>query len=131
MCKTSLRHPRTGRAARSLADTARGGTVFHVTPEQWDTLVDRVGGLPLARAAGQQPVHFVPRQHYRRAALHDCYGGQRQGGISTPAQSPIILLFSSPRGADFGYRDGQTSEGLYLYTGEGQRDARPRPSGGC
>ena len=100
---------------------ARGGTVFHVTPEQWDTLVDRVGGLPLARAAGQQPVHFVPRQHYRRAALHDRYGGQRQGGISTPAQSPIILLFSSPRGADFGYRDGWTSEGLYLYTGEGQR----------
>ena len=100
---------------------ARGGTVFHVTPEQWDTLVDRVGGLPLALAAGQQPVHFVPRQHYRRAALHDRYGGQRQGGISTPAQSPIILLFSSPRGSDFGYRDGWTSEGLYLYTGEGQR----------
>ena len=53
--------------------------------------------------------------------LHDRFGGQRQGGISTPAQSPIVLLFSSPRGADYGYQDGWTAEGLYLYTGEGQR----------
>jgi 5-methylcytosine-specific restriction protein A len=33
----------------------------------------------------------------------------------------VILLFSSPRGADYGYSDGWTSEGLYVYTGEGQR----------
>src|SRR4051812_28254616 len=58
---------------------ARGGTVFHVTPAQWDALVDRVGGLPLAQADGYRLVHFVPRQRYRRAALHDRYGGQRQG----------------------------------------------------
>jgi 5-methylcytosine-specific restriction protein A len=100
---------------------ARGGTVFRVAPEQWDALVDRAGSLPLPRAGDPPSVHFVPRQRYRRAALHDRHGGQRQGGISTPAGSPIVLLFSSPRGADYGYQDGWTAEGLYLYTGEGQR----------
>lgn len=100
---------------------ARGGTAFHVTPEQWDALVDLAGGGPLAEAPGRQPLVFVPRQHYRRAALHDRYGGQRQGGIATPADHPIILLFSSPRGSAYGYRDGWTAEGFYLYTGEGQR----------
>jgi len=36
---------------------------------------------------------FVPRQIYRRRDLHHQFGGQQQGGVSTPARFPIILLF--------------------------------------
>src|SRR5665213_2753622 len=31
---------------------------------------------------------FVPRQIYRRRDLHHQFGGQQQGGVSTPAQFP-------------------------------------------
>ncbi len=64
---------------------------------------------------------FVKGNEYRRQDLHNLYGGQRQGGISTPAEHPMIFLFSSPRGEEYGYKDGWTESGLYLYTGEGQR----------
>jgi len=52
------------------------------------------------------PIDLVPGSAYRRSDLHDALGGQRQGGISTPARYPVILLFSSHRGAEFGYEDG-------------------------
>ena len=76
---------------------ARGGTVFHVTPEQWDTLVDRVGGLPLARAAGQQPVHFVPRQHYRRAPCTTATAANGRAA-SAPRRSPRSSCSSAAPG---------------------------------
>lgn len=62
---------------------------------------------------------FVIDQEYRRRDLHDENGGQRQGGISTPARHPIVLLFTSEAGQAYGYRDGW-EEGVFLYTGEGQ-----------
>ncbi len=58
---------------------------------------------------------------YRRRDIHAKYGGQEQGGISTPSDRPYIFLFSSPRGAEHGYIDGPKPNGQYLYTGEGQR----------
>ena len=58
---------------------------------------------------------------YRRRSLHGEYGGQQQGGISTPSYQNFIFLFSSPRAKEFGYEDGWSEEGIYLYTGEGQR----------
>jgi len=64
---------------------------------------------------------FEVGQQYRRRALHELYGGQEQGGISTPSSHPFIFLFSSPRGAEHGYVDGPKPNGQYLYTGEGQR----------
>lgn len=57
---------------------------------------------------------------WRRSEIHDMFGGQRQGGISTPAGSPYIILFSSPRGNEYGYKDGWDNNGFYRYTGEGQ-----------
>lgn len=63
---------------------------------------------------------FVPGTLYRRRDLHDRYGGQQQGGISTPANHPFIMLFTTDRGQDYGYRDGWNEEGVYIYTGEGQ-----------
>lgn len=65
-------------------------------------------------------IDLIPGQLYRRRDLHDRYGGQRQGGISIPRNWPVIFLFSSPRGREFGYEDGWTEDGFYIYTGEGQ-----------
>jgi 5-methylcytosine-specific restriction protein A len=67
------------------------------------------------------PPEFIVGEIYRRRSLHEEYGGQRQGGISTPANSPLMFLFTSDSGHQYGYRDGfQEDSGTYLYTGEGQ-----------
>jgi 5-methylcytosine-specific restriction protein A len=64
---------------------------------------------------------FIPGHLYRRSELHNRYGGQRQGGISTPAHHPLILLFTGASGEQHGYTDGWSGDGLFLYTGEGQQ----------
>ena len=64
---------------------------------------------------------FIQGHVYRRRDLHDRYGGQRQGGISTPSQYPFILLFTGESGEQHGYADGWSADGLFLYTGEGQQ----------
>jgi 5-methylcytosine-specific restriction protein A len=48
------------------------------------------------------------------------FGGQRQGGISTPTDAPVILLFTGESGALYGYHDGPQEDGTFWYTGEGQ-----------
>ena len=63
---------------------------------------------------------FVLGRTYRRRDLHVLYGGQQQGGISTPAQRTLIMLFTGAQGHQYGYRDGWTEDGVFLYTGEGQ-----------
>lgn len=63
---------------------------------------------------------FVLGQTYNRRELHSLYGGQRQGGISTPSDHPFILLFTGVQGQQYGYKDGWSEDGLFLYTGEGQ-----------
>jgi 5-methylcytosine-specific restriction protein A len=42
----------------------------------------------------------------KRSKIHARLGGQQQGGISTPSGKPYIIIFSSPRGEEFGYEDG-------------------------
>ena len=66
-------------------------------------------------------VVFSPGQMYRRRNLHEKFGGQRQGGISTPAKAPFIFLITGDSGKQHGYSDEWTNEGIFLYTGEGQR----------
>lgn len=63
---------------------------------------------------------FVPGQEYVRREIHDQYGGQQQGGISTPAKHDFIMLFTGEQGEQYGYLDSWTTEGRFLYTGEGQ-----------
>lgn len=63
---------------------------------------------------------FVQGQVYRRRDLHKPFRGQRQGGISTPSQGSAILLFTGESGEQYGYRDGWSNEGIFLYTDEGQ-----------
>ncbi|EMR73042.1 hypothetical protein MCGE09_00267 [Thaumarchaeota archaeon SCGC AB-539-E09] len=65
-------------------------------------------------------VSFEKGKAYQRKRLHDNYGGQRQGGISTSAKYPIIMLFDTTSGHEYGYRDGFTEDGIYEWTGEGQ-----------
>lgn len=61
----------------------------------------------------------VGKQYHRSSEIHDVYGGQRQGGISTPANSPDIFIFTSQSGEQYGYQD-EFVEGVFWYTGEGQ-----------
>ncbi|NDV90499.1 HNH endonuclease [Alteromonas sp. 345S023] len=61
----------------------------------------------------------VGKEYNRRSEIHDVYGGQAQGGISTPKNHPFIFIFTSDSGAQHGYRD-EYIDGLFWYTGEGQ-----------
>jgi 5-methylcytosine-specific restriction protein A len=62
----------------------------------------------------------VGEVYNRRADIHGPYGGQRQGGISTPTGRPFVFLFTGESGEQYGYRDGWEDHGVFLYTGEGQ-----------
>jgi len=63
----------------------------------------------------------VGRTYNRRDDLHHRFRGQQQGGISTPADQPFIMLFTGESGEQYGYRDGWDENGVFLYTGEGQK----------
>lgn len=63
---------------------------------------------------------FIQGQIYCRRDIHKAYGGQWQGGISTPANQSFILIFIGPTGQQYGYNDEWTGGILFLY-GEGQR----------
>lgn len=65
-------------------------------------------------------MELTPGQEYRRRDLHEAFGGQQQGGISTPVDSDVILLFTGATGEQYGYRD-EFKNGVFEYTGEGQR----------
>ena len=64
---------------------------------------------------------FVPGGIYRRRDLHGLFGGQRQGGISTPSAQNFIMLFAGEQAEHYGYQHGWSKEGVYLYAGVGQR----------
>ncbi len=62
---------------------------------------------------------FEIAQRYRRRDLHAQFGGQRQGGISTPQNHPLIFLITGESGTAYGYHDGWDGD-TYRYFGEGQ-----------
>lgn len=60
-------------------------------------------------------------EYSRRNDIHGVFGGQQQGGISTPKGHPYVFIFTGKSGTQYGYEDGwHESEGVFLYTGEGQ-----------
>jgi len=63
----------------------------------------------------------VGRKYHRRREIHGRFGGQMQGGISTPADHPLIFLFAGSSGKAYGYEDLPGPDGTFWYTGEGQR----------
>lgn len=62
---------------------------------------------------------FKQNMIYKKTIIHKQFGGQTQGGISTPSEFPMILLFHTSRGVRYGYEDGWSDDGTYLYSGEG------------
>jgi 5-methylcytosine-specific restriction protein A len=68
----------------------------------------------------EAPDRFAIGRVYRRSELHDDYGGQRQGGISTPRQHPVIFIFTGTGGLVHGYADEWDADGVFHYYGEGR-----------
>ncbi len=99
--------------------TARVGSNFRLSDaqaERLETLWRDAGAKASAAGIGELSAGSL----WKRQEIHDRLGGQRQGGISTPADKPYIILFSSPRGEEYGYQDGWDDDGFFRYTGEGQ-----------
>ena len=63
----------------------------------------------------------IGKIYNRRSEIHNKYGGQERGGISTPAKFPYIFIFTGNSGEQYGYTDGYNKEGVFNYTGEGQK----------
>ena len=66
------------------------------------------------------PSYRIGQVYNRREDIHAVLGGQQQGGIATPASSPVIVLFTGEAGEQHGYADGWDGSGVFHYTGEGQ-----------
>jgi 5-methylcytosine-specific restriction protein A len=60
------------------------------------------------------------RVYNRRADIHDRFEGQRQGGIITPKQHPLVMIITGEEGLSHGYADRQRTDGVFEYFGEGQ-----------
>ena len=60
------------------------------------------------------------RVYNRRADIHDRFEGQRQGGIITPKQHPLVIIITGEEGLSHGYADRQRADGVFEYFGEGQ-----------
>jgi hypothetical protein len=56
----------------------------------------------------------------RRTQIHGLLGGQRQGGISTPKDVPVVIAFTGEAGKSHGYEDRWDDVGVLHYFGEGQ-----------
>jgi 5-methylcytosine-specific restriction protein A len=65
---------------------------------------------------------FVPGMLYhRRREIHARFGGQRQGGMITPAGHNLIFLVTGKSGRQHGYEDHWSDDGgTFFYFGEGQ-----------
>ena len=63
--------------------------------------------------------------YHRGQQIHRPLGGQERGGISTPRNSPYVILFTGEAGSQHGYLDhweddDQTGQQVFHYYGEGQ-----------
>ncbi len=56
----------------------------------------------------------------RRRDIHGRLGGNQQSGISTPKDSPFVILFTGRQGHQHGYFDQYGEDGRFYYFGEGQ-----------
>lgn len=65
----------------------------------------------------------VGQIYKRRLEIHGQFGGQQQGGISTPKSHPVVLAFTGSAGSQHGYDDGWSDDGVFHYFGEGQTGA--------
>jgi 5-methylcytosine-specific restriction protein A len=63
----------------------------------------------------------VGKLYHRQRDIHQVFGGQERGGIATPDGCPFVFLFTGESGEQFGYSDGWRPDGVFAYTGEGQK----------
>lgn len=70
--------------------------------------------------AGSSLPFQVGALYNRQADIHDRFGGQRQGGISTPKDAPFVIIFTGAAGKSHGYADIWGEDGILHYFGEGQ-----------
>jgi len=56
----------------------------------------------------------------RKEQIHAVFGGQQQGGISTPKEHPLVIAFTGEAGVSHGYHDFWDDEEFFHYFGEGQ-----------
>ena len=68
----------------------------------------------------EEKMFIVGRDYSRRTDIHARFGGQTQGGISTPRNAPYVILFTGKTGGQYGYEDRWRDEDIFVYTGEGQ-----------
>jgi hypothetical protein len=88
------------------------------------TLSNSTTQTQTAQSQAQQrvsTVELVPHHSYQRSWLHNCLGGQRYGGISTPSAFPFILLFASDDARSTGYVN-KHEDGVWWFCGQGQGD---------
>ena len=60
------------------------------------------------------------RMYNRRRDVHQVFGGQQQGGISTPVRAPAVFIFTGHGAEKHGYADKFLPDGSFRFTGEGQ-----------
>ncbi|PNY75670.1 HNH endonuclease [Stenotrophomonas pavanii] len=56
----------------------------------------------------------------RQKQIHSVFGGQQQGGISTPKEHPLVIAFTGEAGVSHGYHDFWDDDEVFHYFGEGQ-----------
>ncbi|WP_329768418.1 HNH endonuclease [Stenotrophomonas muris] len=56
----------------------------------------------------------------RQMQIHGVFGGQQQGGISTPKKYPLVIAFTGEAGVSHGYHDFWDDDEVFHYFGEGQ-----------
>lgn len=58
--------------------------------------------------------------YHRKEQIHAVFGGQQQGGISTPKEHPLVIAFTGEAGVSHGYHDFWDDAEVFHYFGEGQ-----------
>lgn len=70
-----------------------------------------------------KPLEFKEGEIYRRQEdIHAHFGGIKYSGVSPAPKSRAVFIFTGQEGANYGYSDSWSSDGLtFVYTGHGQR----------
>ena len=71
-------------------------------------------------AAASAAGYIVGALYNRQRDIHSRFGGQRQSGIATPRNAPLIIAFTSAAGHQHGYYDYWDENGIFHYFGAGQ-----------
>ena len=99
------------------------GTIFEALFEH-DWIVTTIIFSTLDFETMTAPIPEAPNfdlgSHYVRKELHDQFKGNRQKGISSPADRDFVFVFTGPSGEKYGYDDKLLDDGTLIYFGEGR-----------